>query len=229
MRRDLLVGAATSTGTQTTADWRSLHQWALIQQQFGWDCRECSMTFSTPWSRTKAESSIPTAMLEQMKGRIHNISQDMHILNGCCGEELVRSSPTRARRSAPNQLAATPPTDEAVAQRKRARFYKGSSPCPIVHTMTDTSPHLHITTFHSHNSSSHRMMHHERGTVSWSVLHSLRLKTDDSHEPGLPTSARAQGSLESVSERRKIQDLPRTTESGRWQSNRTPLRVARTP
>ena len=34
-------------------------------------------------------------------------------------------------------------------------------------------------------------MHHERGNISWSALHSLRLKTDDSHEPGQPSSARA--------------------------------------
>ena len=35
----------------------------------------------------------PTAMLEQMKGRIHNIAQDMHVLNRSCGEELVRFLP----------------------------------------------------------------------------------------------------------------------------------------
>ena len=34
----------------------------------------------------------PTVMLEQMKERIHNIAQDMQILNRSCGEELVRSS-----------------------------------------------------------------------------------------------------------------------------------------
>ena len=89
-------------------------------------------------------------------------------------------------------------TDEAVAQRKRA-----PSSCSIIHTMTDTSLHLHITTFHSHDSSSHRVMHHERGTVYWSVLHSLRLKTDDSHESGqLSLDLDTAGTLEFVSERR---------------------------
>ena len=44
-------------------------------------------------------------------------------------------------------------TDEAVAQRKRARYYKGSSPCPITHTVTDTSFSLHITIFHSYSGS----------------------------------------------------------------------------
>ena len=57
--------------------------------------------------------------------------------------------------------------------------------------MTDTSLHLHSTTFRSHDNSSHRTMHHERVTVHWSVLHSLQLKTDDSHESGQPSSARA--------------------------------------
>ena len=73
--------------------------------------------------------------------------------------------------------------EEAVTQRKRARFHNGS-PCPIIRT----SLHLHITTFNSHDSSSHRTMHHERGTVHWSVLHSLRFKTDDSRESGQPFS-----------------------------------------
>ena len=80
-------------------------------------------------------------------------------------------------------------TDEAVAQRKRARFYKGSSPCPTIHTVIDTSLHLHTTIFHSHDSSSHRTMHHECGTLSWSVLHSLWLKTDDSHKSSQPSPA----------------------------------------
>ena len=159
----------------------------------------------------KPRAQSPTAMLEQTKERIHNISQDRHILNRSCGEELVRSSLTRARRSAPKKRRRTQrkrmrpvkqvcsdtiektisSTDEAVAQRKRARSHKGSPPCPIIHTMIDTSLHLHIPTFHSHNSSSHRTVHHERGTVSWSVLRSLQLLTDDNHEPGQPSSARA--------------------------------------
>ena len=121
----------------------------------------------------------------------------------------MRSSLTRARRPSPKkrrraQRKMVRPakkacsdtieetissTDEAVAQRKRARFYKGSSPSPIKHPTIDTS--LHITTFHSHNSSSHRTMHYERGTVSWSVLHILQLETDSSHEPGQSSSARA--------------------------------------
>ena len=144
--------------------------------------------------------------------------------------ELVRSSLARARRSAPKrrrraQRKRVRPveqacsdtieetissTDVAVAQRKRSRFYKGSSPCPI----------LHITIFHSHDSSSHRTMHHECGTLSLSVLHSLRLKTVMSpvsprlRLPCWTTWAKAD-TLEFVSEGRKIQDLPRTTETGR--------------
>ena len=54
-----------------------------------------------PGRKPRAQS--PTAMLEQTKERIHNIFQDMHILNGSCGEELVRSSLTRSRKSAPKK------------------------------------------------------------------------------------------------------------------------------
>ena len=117
-------------------------------------------------------------MPEQMKERIRNISQNVHIL---CRDKLVRSSLTRTRWSAPKKRRRAQrkrvrrvkqacsdaveetisSTGEAVAQRKRARFYKGSSPCPIIHTMTDTSLHLHITTFRSRDCSSHGTVHHE--------------------------------------------------------------------
>ena len=82
----------------------------------------------------------------------------------------MRSSLTRARRSAPNkrrraQWRMVKPVkqacsdtieetvssiDDAVAQRKRARFYKGSSPCPIIHL--PSPPHHHLP---FHDSSSH--------------------------------------------------------------------------
>ena len=51
-------------------------------------------------SGRSSSSHSPTAMLEQMKERLHNIAQDMYILNRNCEEESVRSSLARARRSA---------------------------------------------------------------------------------------------------------------------------------
>ena len=157
------------------------------------------------WDRDPGRTpsaQFPTAMVEHIQERIHNIAQDMHIPNRTWREELVRSSLVRAPRSAPEKkrrrgvrpvkLACSDTveetissTDEAVGQRKRTRFYKGSSPCIITYTFIDTALHLHITTFHSHNSSFHRMMYHERATIHCSVTHSLQLKTDDNHARAL--------------------------------------------
>ena len=173
----------TSTATQTTdpaADGRSLHQWRSIQEKYWLELQKAqhSIQHTVEQCRNpgrKPRACSPTAMLEQMKERFRNISQDVHILNRSFGEELVRSSLTRARRSAPNKRRraqrkrvrpvkqacsdtieeTTSSADEAVAQRKRARFYEGSSPCPIIQTRTNTSLHLHITTFRFHDTSSH--------------------------------------------------------------------------
>ena len=187
------------------ADGRSLHLWRstlvagnYIQHTLE-QCRD-------PGRKPRAQS--PTAMLDQLKERSRNISLDTHILKQelrrGVGAFLPDAGAPKKRRQAqrkkvrPVKQACSDTVEEtisstveAVAQRKRARFSTGLSPCPIVHTMTDTSLHLHSTTFRSHDSSSHRTMHHERVTVHWSVLHSLRPKTDDSHESGQASSARA--------------------------------------
>ena len=42
-------------------------------------------------------------MLEQMEERLHNIAQDMCILNRSCGEEIERSFLAQARRSVPKK------------------------------------------------------------------------------------------------------------------------------
>ena len=164
--------AVTSTATQTTdpaADGRSLHRWPSIQGQYWLELQKVQHDIQHTLEKCrdpgrKPRACSPTAMLEQTKERIRNISQDMHILSKSCGKELVRSSLARARRPAPKkrrraQRKRVRPfkqacsdtieetissTDAAVAQRKRPRFDKGSSPCPITHTMTDTS--LHLTT-----------------------------------------------------------------------------------
>ena len=121
-----------------------------------------------------------TAMLGQMQERLHSIAQDMYILNRSCGEEIVRSSLARARKAAPKKRRrarrrnrvrpvkqacsdtfeeSISSTDEVTLQRKRARVYKGSPPSATTQscsTPPSTSLHLHITTFHSNNSTSHR-------------------------------------------------------------------------
>ena len=78
------------------------------------------------------------------------------------------------------------------SQRRRARCYKEPTfPSSLVHIQTATSLHLHINTFRSHDSSSHRTVHHKRVTFHCSVTHSLWLKTDVKHECGQLSLARA--------------------------------------
>ena len=176
----------------------------------------------------------------------------------------------RAKRSAPRRRPQASKTKEdkrlcsstieessssangATSQRKRVRCCKEPIPSTsIIHIQTAIALHLHfnIYTFHSHGSSSHRTVHHERATFHCSVTRSLRLETDGKFESGQLSSAwsqlNAQGlsdTLESVSEKRKIQGQPHTRErlNERWRSSPTPLtdgstkletqsRVARTP
>ena len=215
LRRDLLVGFADATAVTSGVDGRSLQQWRSIQGKYWLELQKVQHSiqqtleqYQDPGREPRGPS--PTAM-EQMKDRIRSNSQDEHILNGSCGEEMVRSSLTRARRSArkkrrraqrkrvrPVKQACSDTneetsssTDEAVSQRKRARFYKESSPCPIIHIRTDTSLHLHVTTFRFHDSSSHGTWHHERAIIHCFVTHSLRLKTDDNHDSSQPPPALA--------------------------------------
>ena len=212
----LTPAAVASTATQTTdpaADGRSLHHMALNPGAVLAGTAESAAQLSAhpgavpgPW--TKAESSIPDSHAgadegthsQHLSGHAHS---EWELRRGWCfPPRRLRGGP-RPKRGAElndrgcslsNMLAATlsrrtiSSADEAAAERKRARFHKGSSPCP---SYKSRMPLPITSTFRSHGSSSHRTMHHERVTVHWSVLHSLRLKTDDSHESGQPSSARA--------------------------------------
>ena len=109
--------------------------------------------------------------------------------------------------------------DEQVnSQRKRARCHKEPTPpSSLTHIQTATSLNLHITTFRSHNSSSHRTVRYEPAIFHCSVTRSLRLETDVKYECGPLSLARVLlntqvvgDTLESVSEKRRIQDLPHT-------------------
>ena len=161
-----------------------------------------------------SHSHSPTTMLEQMQERLYNIAQDMYILNRSCGEEIVRSSFARARRAAPKKRRLArrnrvrpvkqacsdtvektiSSTDEVAPQRKRVRVYKGSPPSSTTHITFNSSFHLHVTISHSNKSTPHCTILHKCGTVSWSVLNSLRLeasKTSFSNlliRPALPNT-----------------------------------------
>ena len=117
---------------------------------------------------------------EHMQKRLHSIAQDMYILTRSCGEEVVRSSLARARKTAPKtrRLAlrkrvrpvkqarsdtieeSISSTDEVAPQRKRATVYKGSPPSATTHIAFNTSCHHNITISHSNKSTSHRTIFH---------------------------------------------------------------------
>ena len=115
-------------------------------------------------------------------------------------------------------------TDEVAPERKRARVYNEAPPSSDIHITSNASFHLHITISHSCNSTSHGTILHEKGTVSWSVLNSGSKQTKQSSAkssfdpcPRLPCSTTwvTVGTQGLVSEKRRIQDPPRTTETGR--------------
>ena len=209
---------ALPVGLGTMDDGRSLRRWRSVQGQYWVELQKVQHNIQHTLNKRRdsgrpPSAHSPTVMLEQMKERIHNIAEDMKILRtGAAGKSQCvpplrgrgrprppkkkrraqRKRVRRAQQACSDTIEETiSSTDEAVAQRKRARFYKRSSLVPSYTPLTDTSFHLHITIFHSYNSFSHRPMHHECGTLSWSVLHSLGLKTDDSHESGQPLPASA--------------------------------------
>ena len=114
--------AVTSTATQTTADGRSL--------------------IATPMALNPGRACSPRAMLEQMKEHIPNISQDMHIL-----KLELRTGVGAILPDAGAEVRDQKGQTGLQRHYRRAPFYKESSPSPIMHTRTDTSLHLHITTF----------------------------------------------------------------------------------
>ena len=191
-------------------------------------------------SRSKAESSIPDSHAGADEGaHSQHLSGHAHILKRSCGEELVHSSLTQARRPIEQACSDTveervSSTDEVVAQRK---CYKGSSPCPIIHTMTDTSLHLHITTFRFHDSSSHRTNVSPFSTASGSRQTTVKNPVSPRRRVLLNSLGHGGSAGIGVGE---AENPGRTTETGRYQSSPTPLtdgstkpetqcRVARTP
>ena len=91
-------------------DGRSLHQWRSIQGQYWLELQKVQHNIQSALNKRRdsgrssgSHSHSPTAMLEQMQERLHNIAQDLYILNRSCGEEIVRSSLARARKAAPKK------------------------------------------------------------------------------------------------------------------------------
>ena len=101
----------------------------------------------------------------------------------------LRRPRRRKRRSDKRLCSSTIEESSSLAnrvnsQRKRVRCYKETTPCTsIIHI------HLNTYTFHSHDTSSHRTLHHERATIHCSVTRSLRLETDGKYESGQLSSA----------------------------------------
>ena len=89
--------AVTSTTTQTSdpaADGRSLHQWRSIKEKYWLELQKVQPSIQHTLVQCrdpgrKPRACSPIAMVEQMKERIRNIFQDMHILSRSCQEELV--------------------------------------------------------------------------------------------------------------------------------------------
>ena len=101
----------TSTATQTSdpgAGGRSLKQWRSIQGKFLLDLQKVQHCMQQTLEQCrdpgrKPRACSPTAMLEQLKERIRNISQDMHVPHGSCGEESFlpdTSAEVRAQKEA---------------------------------------------------------------------------------------------------------------------------------
>ena len=153
--------------TDPAADGRSPHQWRPIQVQYWLEVQNVQHniqpgTVSRPW--TKAESFLPDCNAGADEGthskHLPGHAQSQQDLRRGVGAILPDAgAEVRAQKEAPSsteeacQTSDTieetiTSTDEAVAQRKRARFYKGSSPCPIIHTRpsTSTSPPSDPTT-----------------------------------------------------------------------------------
>ena len=83
----------------------------------------------------KPRACSPTAMLEQMKEHIRNISQDMHILNRSCGEE------TGAEVRAPNEAGVRPVkqacSDTTDHEKRKQEHRNGQLSALIANIETD--------------------------------------------------------------------------------------------
>ena len=135
-----------------------------------------------------------------MKERLHNIAQDMYILNRCCGEEIVRSSLAWARRAAPKerrqaQRKRVRPVKQAcseVIQRKRAQVYKEDLQLQHSHHVEHLAPpsHHHLP-FQQQHLSSHNPSQVWHRFLVCSQQPSARSKQNNRRQKAHSTPARA--------------------------------------
>ena len=83
----LTSATVTSTATQTLDDGRSPHHWRSIQRQYWLELQKVQHNIQSALNKRRdsgrsSSSHSPTAMLEQVKERLHNIAHYMYILNG---------------------------------------------------------------------------------------------------------------------------------------------------
>ena len=109
-----------------------------------------------------------------------------------------RHTTQRRRRRRPEKRAcsetmeeSSSPADEADARRMRARFYLESSHCSLIHIQSDTSLHLHITTFRARDCSAsvHSAEQPRSRRVCWSSS-GRRAKSGSRHTRQRPRSSR---------------------------------------
>ena len=71
------------------ADGRSLQQWRSIKEKYWLELQKVQHSIQCRDPGRKPRACSPTAMLKQMKERIRNIFQDMHILSGILPDTSV--------------------------------------------------------------------------------------------------------------------------------------------
>ena len=145
-------------------------------------------------------SRTPTADLEQQLDRIQAIALDMSALNHCCNvdsnssrapQEPLRSAASRrAKRSVPKpqrrkRRSIKWPCSSTIEESSSSanRVERGAARNPHHPPPSPTFRLPLPNTFRSHDSTSHRTVHHERVTLHCSVTRSFRLRVEIENGP----------------------------------------------
>ena len=205
----------------------ALQQWWSIQHTYCAELQRLQRRMQRTLDQIR-DPRTPTAVLEQLRDRIQAIALDM---SSARAATWVRVHPER-----PRGLPTSPYVSPANARRRRPqRRKRRSDKRPCSSTTEESSPSADRV-----NSQRKRAQCYKEPTPPSSLIHISVQRTTSGplFTVLLPTasgskqtssmnlaSSRWQGScstpravgdtLESVSEKRKIQDLPRTTETGR--------------
>ena len=98
-------------------------------------------------------------------------------------DDAKRRRRTQRRRKISEKRSCSDTIEESSSSADEA--------CSFRYIQSDTSLHLHITTFRARECSAHDTWHHERASVHYSVTRSLRLKLEVSHDLCRPSLALA--------------------------------------